>query len=148
MVHYWAAVNKLKYVKRPAAAERFKARGEAQSEAETADAVAETAGQDAAPPEPAADGSPEAMDLQGELEFWPPEEMEQASGPAEPATPVSVPEDGGSERTDEADAAAEKTSGSGETPAAGVERQRGGGPATGSASQTDDTEPQAAQDWG
>ena len=135
---------RLKYVKRPAAAERFKARGDTQ----TAGAAPETAGEDGAPPEPAADDAAEMPDPQGELEFWPPEDSDMAPEPLVAATPETAPDDADKGRTDEADAAAEKTSGSGETPAAGVERQRGGGPATGSASQTDDTEPQAAQDWG
>ena len=81
---------KLRYVDRPASAERFVARAEnAPAEAETADAAAEpVGGGDAALPEPMTDGWPENRESQAELDFQPPEdggtEPEQAAGSKEP----------------------------------------------------------------
>ena len=73
---------RLKYVKRPAAAERFVAREEdAPAGAETADAAPGPVDGDGAPPEP--DGWPEAWEAQSELDFRAGEEAEPASGPAE-----------------------------------------------------------------
>ncbi len=80
---------KLRYVDRPASAERFVARTENDPvEAETAGGVAEPVGGEAALPEPMADGQPGNRDPQAELDFQPPEdggtEPEQAAGGKEP----------------------------------------------------------------
>ena len=89
---------RLKYVNRPAAAERFVARAEdAPAEAETVHAVAEPVDGEAALPEPMAGGRPENGDRQGELAFPPPEhgvmEPEQAGGGTDGARAagISVP---------------------------------------------------------
>ena len=103
---------RLKYVKRPPAAERFVARAE-DAPAEAADAAAEPAGRDAALPEPVAGGCTENRDRQGEFDFRPPEdggmEPEQAGGGTDCTRAASMdvppsaelpPEQADAERTD------------------------------------------------
>ena len=128
---------RLKYVKRPAAAERFKAR----EEAATADSVAETVGDGAVAPEPMAD---DPFDPQGELDFWPPGDGGVAPGPADSETggsavpaPETAPDEDGPESAEEAAAVAEKSAAATAAPASGGTARRPG-----------DTEPRAAQDWG
>ena len=134
---------RLKYVKRPAAAERFVAR----EEAETADGAPETEGDDAVPPGSTADGRAESFDTQGELEFWPPEETGTAPGapdgetgsagvpPPETAPPETAPEEDGRDSAAEAATVADKPAAAKPSSASGRVRRRG------------DTEPQAALDW-
>ena len=124
---------KLKYVKRRAAAARFVARAEeAPTEAETADAAPEAVGDGAAPPEPAEDDAEAISGPQGELEFWPPEEMDMSPGPSEVTPPEPAPNEGGPDGagTARTDAVGGKPAVSTATPAPG------------------NGEPRAAQDWG
>ena len=102
---------KLKYVKRRPMAERFKAREEAQDQAETADGTRATVGDGAAPPEPAEDEAAAMSDPQGELEFWPPDEMDRSPEPSGVPPPAPAPEDDGPDSAREPATVAEKTSG-------------------------------------
>ena len=131
---------KLKYVKRPPAAERFVARAEeANAAAETADAVPETGGDGAAAPEPVDD---DPFDPQGELDFWPPEDGGAAPGPVDGGTggagaapPETAADESGPESAEEAATVAEKPAAATAAPACGTARRRG------------DAEPRAAPGW-
>ncbi len=127
---------RLKYVKRPPAAERFVARAEdAPTEAETAGAAAEPVGGEAALPEPAAGGRPENRNRQGELDLRPPEgggmEPEQADGGTDGPRAAGIdapppPEQAGAERTDRAAATGGEEPGPPETAGTAGSRNRDG----------------------
>ena len=136
------------------------ARAEQVQGADAADAVTETAEDDAVAPEPPADSQPEIAQPQGELDFWPPEDSDMAPGRTGggtagadapgidvPPPPEVPPEDAAAQRTDDAAAVDGVTPGPAEPAAPAGNRKQDGGGRSGSASPAPSTAPSKGREW-